>query len=93
MPTQRLSRADKEIISSKPVSPFANRSGLKRNQNLIWSPAAILQDAINEADRNLTRMEQEINYSSQRTPSHHSVTADTNTPRTPLNNGVNLTPN
>ena len=93
MPTRRLSRADKEIISSKPVSPFANRSGLKRNQNLIWSPAAILQDAINEADRNLTRMEQEINDSSQRTPSHHTVTADTNTPRTPLNDGVNLTPN
>ena len=93
MPTRRLSRADKEIISSKPVSPFANRSGLKRNQNLIWSPAAILQDAINEADRNLRRMEQEINDSRHRTPSHQSVTADTNTPRTPLNNGVNLTPN
>ena len=93
MPTRRLSRADKEIISSKPVSPCANRSGLKCNQNLIWSPAAILQDAINEADRNLTRMEQEINDSSQRTPSHHTVTADTNTPRTPLNDGVNLTPN
>ena len=38
-------------------------------------------------------MEQEINDSSQRTPSHQSVTTDTNTPRTPLNNGVNLTPN
>ena len=93
MPTRKISRADKEIISSMPVSPFANRSGLKRNQNLIWSPAAILQDAINEADRNLTRMEQEINDSSQRTLSHHTVTADTNTPRTPLNDGVNLTPN
>ena len=84
MPTRRLSKADKEIISTKPVSPFATRSGLKRNLNLVWSPTAYLQDAINEADRNLRRMEQEINDSIQRTPSHQSVTPDTNTPRTPV---------
>ena len=92
MPARRITRADKEIISSQPVSPCANRSGLTRNQNLIWSPAAILQDAINEADRNLTRMGQEINDSSQKTPSHHTVTANTNTPRTPISDGVNVTP-
>ena len=93
MPTRRLSKADKQIISTKPVSPFATRSGLKRNLNLLWSPTAYLQDAINDGDRNLTRMEQEINDSIQQTPSHPSVTPDTNTPRTPVNNGVNTTPN
>ena len=93
MPTRRLSKADKQIISTKPVSPFATRSGLKRNLNLVWSPTAYLQDAINDADRNLTRMEQEINDSIQKTPSHPSVTPDTNTPRTLVNNGVNITPN
>ena len=93
MPTRRLSKADKEIISTKPVSPFATRSGLKHNLNLVWSPTAYLQDAINDADRNLTRMEQEINDSIQKTPSHPSVTPDTNTLRTPVNNGVNITPN
>ena len=93
MPARRITRADKEIISSQPVSPCANRSGLTRNQSFIRSPAATLQDAINKADRNLTRMGQEINDSSQKTPSHHTVTANTNTLRTPLNDGVNLTPN
>ena len=63
MPTQRLSKAGKEIISTKPVSPFATRSGLKRNLNLVWLPIAYLQDAINKADKNLRRMEQEINDS------------------------------
>ena len=38
-------------------------------------------------------MEQEINDSIQHTPSHPSVTPDKNTPRTPVNNGVNITPN
>ena len=38
-------------------------------------------------------MEQEINDSIKKTPSHQSVTPDTNTLRTPVNNGVNLTPN
>ena len=93
MPTRKLSKADKEIISTKPVSPFATRSGLKRNLNLVWSPTAYLQDAINKAGKNLRRMEQEINDSIQKTPSHQSVTPDTNTPRTPVNNSVNLTPN
>ena len=38
-------------------------------------------------------MEQEINDSIQQTPSHPSVTPDKNTPKTPVNNGVNTTPN
>ena len=66
---------------------------LKRNVNLVWSPTAYLQDAINKADRNLRRMEQEINNSIQKTLSHQSVTPDTNTLKTPFNNGVNLTLN
>ena len=93
MPKRRLSKADKQIISTEPVSPFATRSGLQRNVNLVWSPTAYLQDAINDADRNLTRMEEEINDSIQHTPSHPSVTPDKNTPKTPVNNGVNTTPN
>ena len=88
MPKRRLSKADKQIISTEPVSPFATRSGLQWNVNLVWLPTVYLQDAINDADRNLTRMEQEINDSIQKTPSHQSVTPDTNTPRTLVNKGV-----
>ena len=56
-----LSKADKQVISTELVSPFATRSGLQRN--VVWSPTADLQDAINEADRNLTRIEEEANAS------------------------------
>ena len=92
MPARRITRADKEIISSQPVSPCTNRSGLTRNQSLVWSPETTLRDVINEADRNLTRMNQEINDSSQKTPSNQTVNENTNTPHTPISDGVNVTP-
>ena len=37
-------------------------------------------------------MNQEINDSSQKTPSNHTVTANTNTLHTPISDGVNVTP-
>ena len=92
MHKRRLSKADKQIISTEPVSPFATRSGLQRNVKLVWSPTADLQDAINEADRNLTRMEEEANASIQNTTSNPSVTPHKDTPKTPVNTSVNTTP-
>ena len=90
MPGRRITRADKEIIS-QPSSPCTNRSGLTRNQSLIWSPETTLRDVTNEAHRNMTRMSQEINDSSQKTP-ENTVNEKTSTPRTPISDGVNVTP-
>ena len=89
MPGRRITRADKEIIS-QPSSPYTNRSRLTRNQSLIWSPETTLRDVTNEAHRNLTRMNQEINDSSQKTPDN-TVNNKTSTPRTPINASVNVT--
>ena len=90
MPGRRITRADKEIIS-QPSSPCTNRSGLTRNQSLIWSPETTLRDVTNEAYRNMTRINQEINDSSQKTPGD-TVNENTSTPRTPISDGVNVTP-
>ena len=67
MPGKKITRADKEIIT-QPSSPCTNRSGLTRHQSVIWSPETTLRDVTNEAHQNMTRMSQEINDSSQKTP-------------------------
>ena len=82
MPGRRITRADKEIIS-QPSSPCTNRSGLTRHPSVIWSPETTLRDVTNEAHRNMTRMSQEINDSSQKTP-ENTVNDKTSTPRTPI---------
>ena len=89
MPGRRITRADKEIIS-QPSSPCTNRSGLTRHQSVIWSLETTLRDVTNEAHRNMTRMSQEINDSSQKTP-ENTVNEKTSTPCTPINDGVNVT--
>ena len=89
MPGKRIIHANKEIIS-QPSSPCTNRSGLTRHQSVIWSPETTLRDVTNEAHRNMTRMSQEINDSSQKTP-ENTVNEKTSTPRTPINDGVNVT--
>ena len=91
MPARMITRADKEIISSQPVSPCTNRSGLTCNQSLVWSPETTLRDVTNKAHRNMTKINQEINDSSQKTPGD-TVNENTSTPRTPISDGVNVTP-
>ena len=70
--------------------PCTNRSGLTRHPSVIWSPETTLRDVANEAHRNMTRMSQEINDSSQKTP-ENTVNENTSTPRTPISDGVNVT--
>ena len=89
MPGKRITRADKEIIS-QPSSPCTNRSGLTRHPSVIWSRETTLRDVANEAHRNMTRMSQEINDSSQKTP-ENTVNDKTSTLRTTINDGVNVT--
>ena len=90
MPTRGYHKADKQVLSTEPVSPFTTRSGLQRN--VVWSPKADLQDAINEADRNLRRMAEEANSSIQNTTPNPSVTPHKDTPKTPVHTSVNTTP-
>ena len=90
MPKRGYSKADKQVLSTAPLSPFTTRSGLQRN--VVRSPQADLQDAINEADRNLTRMAEEANSSIQNTTPNPSVTPHKDTLRTPVNTSVNTTP-
>ena len=83
MPKRGYSKADKQVLSTAPLSPFTTRSGLQRN--VVWSPQADLQDAINEADRNLRRMAEEANSSIPNTTPNSSVTPHQDTQRTPCN--------
>ena len=89
MPGKKITRADKEIIT-QPSSPCTNRSGFTRNPSVNWSSETTLRDVTNEAHRNMTRMSQEINNSSQKTP-ENTVNNKTSTPRTPINASVNVT--
>ena len=88
MPGKKITRADKEIIT-QPSSPCTNRSGFTRHPSVNWSSETTLRDVANEAHRNMTRMSQEINNSSQKTP-ENTVNNKTSTPRTG-NASVNLT--
>ena len=88
MPGKKITQADKEIIT-QPSSPCTNRSGFTRHPSVNWSSETTLRDVANEAHRNMTRMSQEINNSSQKTP-ENTVNNKTSTPRTG-NASVNLT--
>ena len=88
MPGKKITRADKEIIT-QPSSPCTNRSGLTRHPSVNWSSETTLRDVANEVYQNMTRMSQEINNSSQRTP-ENTVNNKTSTPSTG-NASVNLT--
>ena len=87
MPGQKITRADKEIIK-QPSSPCTNRSGFTRHPSVNWSSETTLRNVANEAHQNMTRMSQEINNSSQKTP-ENVVNNKTSTPRTG-NASVNL---
>ena len=89
MPGKKITRADKEIIS-QPSSPCTNRSGLTRHPSVNWSSETTLRDVANEAHQNMTRMSQEINNSSQKTP-ENTVNNKTSTPHTPINASVHVT--